>query len=167
MINKKAQEEITGFVLVVVIVSILFVIVFGIFVRSRGNIEYTNDKEISSFLNAVMQETSDCTNNDNYLRVSELLKECNDNKNFECSGVKVCDKLKSDFASRIEESWNFNETGLRKGYILNSTYFAKNARSSENVLQISKGTCQKSYTGALTDVVTSSGIVKIDLKICF
>ena len=54
-LNKKAQEEMVGFVLIVVIVAIIVVIFLGISLRnSEGDIGDESEK-IGSFINALSQ----------------------------------------------------------------------------------------------------------------
>ena len=59
-INKKGQEEIVGFVLVIVLVAVIFLIFVGIFVRQDSNSTRQESIEVYQFLDSFMQQTSEC-----------------------------------------------------------------------------------------------------------
>jgi len=75
--RKKAQQEIVGFVLIVLIVTIIGIVLLVMSI-GRGDKKVQNSVEISNLLEAGMYYTSDCATNyaPYYLEVQELIKQC-------------------------------------------------------------------------------------------
>ena len=57
--NRSAQEEMVGFVVIVVIVSIALLILLGFLLRGSGK-SAVESFEIENFIQSVMQYTTDC-----------------------------------------------------------------------------------------------------------
>jgi len=75
--GKKAQEEIVGFVLIIVLVAVIAVIFLGISLRQPSTANAQQSTEISSFLNSISSYTSDCEEyKDNYKSVKQLIAGC-------------------------------------------------------------------------------------------
>ena len=53
--NRKAQEEIVGFVLIVVIVAIIFLVFLGIMIRQPGEVTSKESRDVSQFLGSMME----------------------------------------------------------------------------------------------------------------
>lgn len=114
--RRKAQEEIAGFMAVMLVVAIIFLVFLGIFVR-RGGTEQTQSTEVSQFLNSMVEFTSSCSldNGLSFKQIDDLAVECN--KGSVCSsGEPACDVLKSSVKEIIESSWHFSSESPEKDY---------------------------------------------------
>src|SRR3989344_58350 len=124
--NKKAQEEIVGFVLIILIVSVVLLVFLGIFLRKDTN--KTGDSEVSQFLDSISETTTECSFNGgySYIKYSELIASCNEGKI--CSSGGACDILKNVTKNLIESSWNFSPTnGPKTGYRFEAFFEAENS----------------------------------------
>ena len=65
---KRAQEEMVGFALIVIIVSVILVIFLGFSLRDQGK-ENVESYEVESFIQSFLQYTSECRDNFNFLSV--------------------------------------------------------------------------------------------------
>lgn len=102
--KKRAQEEIIGFVLVVVLVIIISIIFLGIMLRNHGTIEIQNSEELSSFISSVYYLTTECKKSEIYYQaIGDLIVECSENK--QCSdGQSSCEVLESTLKKAIQSS---------------------------------------------------------------
>ena len=90
--NKKAQHEILGFVLIVLIVSIIGVIFLSISI-AKGKGQKQNSVEISNFLESAMYYTTDCAISSfpKYQELQDLIKKCYDSPNQRCISRDNCE----------------------------------------------------------------------------
>lgn len=105
-----------GFVLIMLVVAVIFVVFLGIYLRKNANAEPVDSVEISQFLEAAFQYTTTCRISGNLLSVKELITRCQEGK--DCVGEKSCDVLRETFIDLIESSWRFEENSPTKGYQL-------------------------------------------------
>jgi len=88
MINKRAQQEMVGFVLIVILVTIIGLILLTVFINKK---ETRTTAEVSNLLQAVMYYTSDCYSQNNEPKeVEDLINECNRNPNKKCYAEPIC-----------------------------------------------------------------------------
>ena len=74
--NKKAQEEMVGFALIMIIVMIIVLIILGFaLTRSKGVEE--KDFQLTGFIEASLQVTTDCKFNDEFLTIRGMVHQCN------------------------------------------------------------------------------------------
>ena len=112
--NKLGQEEMVGFALIVVIVSIILLIFLSFYLRSSSNVEIQS-YEADGFVQSVLQYTSDCEQYDEFLSVQNLIFDC-DNKE-KCSDDRdACDVLNKTLEEICYISWNVGEDTYIKGY---------------------------------------------------
>lgn len=118
--KKKGQEEMVGFVAIMLVVAIAFLIFLGIYLRKGPSTEVENF-EISQFLESSFEVTTDCrlSSTRDPSDMGELIRSCSANSANTCypSGKEVCDEVKESMMVLIESSWNFNETSPEKGYL--------------------------------------------------
>ena len=171
-INRRAQEEMVGFVMIVVIVAIVFLIFLGIFIRNRAPSTNNNAQDLSQFLDSVMEYTSDCVVNEpSYARVGELVSYCN-SKDLCGNGNSSCNVLNETLGNIFNaslEMLNIGQDRPYSGYVLNMTY-NENVSSwvSREFLIKSYGNCSSSYRGS-KDYLTPAdrGIIVSSFKICY
>jgi hypothetical protein len=174
-INNRGQHEIVGFVLIVLIVSIVGVIFLSI---SLGNPEpdKQNSIEISNLLGAIMHHTTKCAINfiPEYKNVQDLIRECYKDKSGnlkECvNGEKVCNNLKIELKDILDKSLDVGIDGINKGYNIN-IYFNSDDNNNELILNFYEGNfnnCSSIVGGGHSIPVSSFGfgIIETELKVC-
>jgi len=100
--NKKAQEEMVGFVLIVVIIVVIGVIVLGISLKKGGG-SSIESKEIDSFLSSVSDFTTECEIQAKYQSIEKLVNQC-DKKEVCTDGKSACDVLEQTLNEIMEHS---------------------------------------------------------------
>lgn len=173
MINKKSQHEIVGFVLIVLIVSIVGVI-FLSFAIGRGE-SRESSVEISNLLQASMYYTTDCAINfiPQYREGQDLIKECFKNPELKCLNEKsVCDSLKDNLKKIIDESLRVDPNSDNKAYRLH-IYFVSlyNEDDKEEILSFEEGVFSdcKTIPGGTHSISVSRfeyGTINIELEVC-
>mgnify|MGYP006284139767 CR=1 FL=1 len=166
--NKKGQEEMVGFVMIVVLVAIVFVILLGILVnRTGGDGIEQESRDVYQYLESVMEYTTDCAISFEpaYSEVRDLVGECYDNPGGDCtSGENVCVALNRTLKNLFESSWNVGENSSYKGYIFEVVYVNNDRESSE--LVIKEGTCEGNFVGAEILVPSYPGTLINSFSLC-
>lgn len=121
MMNKRAQEEMIGFVLIVIIIAVILLVFLSISLKKSS--KYPDSPEIDSFLQVLSYYTSDCVADyePNYLEIRSLIKECSMNS-LCLDGRSACDALNTTLSEIVEASWPVGPDYPNKGYSLNITY---------------------------------------------
>ena len=137
--NKRAQEEIVGFAVIVVIVAviILFFLVFSL----SSDRETEESYEIQSFLQAATAYTSNCGDKSEFLPVSKLIAVCY--REERCNNEEYsCDVLNETLVGLIAESWPIGPDFPTKGYKLEAI------APDKTIISISSGNATNVYKGA-------------------
>lgn len=148
-INKKAQEEMLGFALIIILVAVIMLVFLGISVRSPQK-EGVESYEVESFIQAVLQYHTDCakTYETNFLEVQDLIFSCSNQE--QCLDERQsCDVLNSTLRNIIDENWQAGPDRPVKGYEVNIT------RNEESLLSFTGGNLTQSYKGSSQDFVKS------------
>ena len=171
--NKKSQQEIVGFVIIVVLVAIIAVVFLGIFLRQRPEV-VTDDVEINNFLSAAIKYTSDCYRDEEtkFKNLGELLGDCYALKS--CSdGRTCCDVANSTFTALLDSLWKASDQGAVKYYKL-SFYYTQNISDNDakiplsGLVSISKGDltgCVNNRAGR-KEISHGDGDIVIEMQIC-
>jgi hypothetical protein len=168
----RAQHEMVGFMLIVVIVSVIGVI-FLSFTLGRGEALPQTHIEISNLLQSAMHYTSDCAVNfiPQYKDGQDLIKSCY--RNERClDGRTSCAAMNDTFQKIIGESLSVDEKGLNKAYSLNMYYQSIDEGSiSDPLLNISEGrftncTSQVGGNHALLISSIGTGTIFVELDVC-
>jgi cell division protein FtsX len=115
MKNKKGQEEMVGFVLIVVLVSVILLILVA-FMLLKTNETSVESYEAESFLQALLQHTTNCENVYEEMSIRETIFSCINNQ--ECINEKdSCKILEETIKNLIETSWSTKERPI-KGFFL-------------------------------------------------
>jgi hypothetical protein len=115
MISKKAQEEMLGFGLIVIIISVIILIFVSFALKSnRGDIQ--ESYEINSFVQVLLQYTTDCEDNLEFLKTQRLIFHCAEER--KCLDERdSCEVLDETIDSIMKEVWRI-ENRPEKGYSL-------------------------------------------------
>lgn len=133
--NKKAQHEITGFVLIVLVVAILGLIFLSL-ILTRGETQTKTSIEISSFLQSSMYYTSDCEEQYKYLDLEDLIKECYKDNSTKClDNRNICKVLNNSLNELIIKGFNINKNALNKDYNLNIYFKSNSTQPREEIMK--------------------------------
>lgn len=166
-LNKKAQEEMVGFVLIVVIVAVIFLVFLGISLMNDKSVS-KGSKEISQFLDSTMRYTTGCALNyvPAYASVGDLIKKCYESGDMPCvSGENVCEALDKTLKEIVGASWNIGSESVYKGYKFESVY-DNNSSERKSILMISEGNCSGDYRASESYISSSPGIIISSFKLC-
>ena len=164
-IKKRGQEEIVGFVLIMVIVAVVFLIFLGITLR-KGGVSKRESSEVYQFLESSMEYTSDCAIRfvPDYSTMGELFEECYGG--MRCIDERdACEVLEQEMRSLLDSSWNVGPDGLVKGYEFISSY--ENEETSEQILSIQTGNCNNTIKGASYLIPAFPGKIQNTLSVCY
>ncbi|OIO81813.1 hypothetical protein AUJ84_00245 [Candidatus Pacearchaeota archaeon CG1_02_32_132] len=161
---KRGQEEIVGFVMIMLVMVIVLLIFLGLSFRNKDT-GTRDSKEIYQFLESMGEYTTGCQiRNSEYADLGELFERCwsNDNcLNDEDSCVVLNKTLKDIF----ENSWNVGPEAIIKGYEFTSLY--KSGDNEEKIVSLSFGICEKSIIGADYFLPAFPGRITNTLKLCY
>lgn len=153
--SKKAQEELIGFGVIVVLVAVilLFFLAFSLKNSSKENV---GSYEVNSFIQSFLQYTTDCSKNyeTDYLPIQKVIFGCaNDEKCFD--EKDMCGILDSESKRIIGQSWEVGENKSIKGYEL------KINSESEEILKLKKGNITQNYKTGVQDFSKSGSLVEV------
>ena len=171
--DKRAQQEILGFVLIVLLVTIIGVVFLSFSIGKSRPTKQTS-AEISNFLEASMYHTTGCAVNyiPQYREVQDLIKECYKNPEQKClNGFGVCTELETTLKTLIDKSLQVSEESPNKAYNLRIYYSSLNSLNETfDILLLEEGiyqNCSSNPGGSHSIAVTlSSGIINTELEVC-
>ena len=156
-LDKKGQEEIVGFVVIIVIVGVIILILLGFLLNSPDE-SAVESYEVESFIDSMLQYTTNCESQLEYLSVQKLIAYC-ENEGICLDGEDSCDILNSTIKEIIENGWNVNEQSAVKAYEFNIF------NEENQIFLIEKGNKTSSYKGSYQDFVRSGKEYKVSLMI--
>jgi hypothetical protein len=171
--SKRSQQEILGFVLIVVLVTVMGVVFLSFSIGKSKPTKQTS-AEISNLLEASMYHTTDCAVNyvPQYREVQDLIKECYKNPEQQClNGLGVCHVLESTLKDLIDQSLKISEDSPNKAYNLKIYYTSLNSLNETiDILLLQEGifkNCSSKPGGNhLIAVTLSSGTINTELEVC-
>jgi len=167
--RKKGQEEIVGFVLIVVLIAVVFVIFLGIKLRNSEPTQKESEI-IYQFLESSMEQTTDCVlrPNGKNLVMNELIKECHFTDNTCISTKSSCETSKDTMKGILEATWKVGEEYPYKGYELNVNYDynSSSGEKNEEIFSIIEGNCNNTYIGNSYWISAFPGSIILEAKLC-
>jgi hypothetical protein len=154
--GKGGQEEMVGFALIIIFVSIilLFLLVFYLRGHNRQGIE---SYEVNSFIQSFLHYTTDCEDYFGGIEVRKLIFKCNDG--IQClDGRNSCDVLEETLKDIAGESWPFGPDRPVKGYEL------KIITNSKETLSLQQGNQTNNFRGAMQDFTIAPDSVEVSFK---
>jgi hypothetical protein len=167
--RKKGQEEIVGFVVIVVLVSIVLLVFLGIIIRQDSSAGELESVELFQFLESSMEYTSSCATSyvPDYSSLGELLEKCQSGEGICTSGERPCDVLERTFEEILDDSYFTSEDGEVKGYEFRSEYNERGSDLTEELILIEMGECtNRSVIGSELPTFAYSGTIVSSLKLC-
>jgi len=157
MRSKKGQEEMIGFAIIIILVSVGLLILLSFFIRSptKGN---TESYQVESFIQSSLQYTSDCENDIEFLSLQNLIIAC-DNKEKCLNSRDSCDVLNSTVVDLINSGWNVGNQSVVKGYNLKITI------NGQDKLTIKEGNETSNSKGGFQDFARSGSNYEVSLNV--
>lgn len=139
--SRKAQEEMVGFAMIVIIVAII-ILIFISFSINRNVQEPLESYEVNSFISSTLQYTSDCQDYISYLSLQKVILKCADKEKC-LDGKEACEVLNETLIQITQSSWKLERGGLTKGYVLNIT------EKEKSIYLIKEGNLTSNYKGSM------------------
>ncbi len=166
---RKAQEEVMGFVLIVVLLVIVGVIFLGIRLRNPEPVQRESEL-ISKFIESSMEQTTNCKTSEsgNFLTIDSLIRECYTYDNECISGEKSCDIVENTLKNILNATWQVGPDFPFKGYEIKINYYLNlsEQQQSDNILNLSLGLCEKSYSGSSYGIPEPPGSINTEIRLC-
>jgi hypothetical protein len=156
--RSKAQQEMVGFVLIVLIVMIAMFIFLVL--SLRGHDEPTNSLEVQNMLDSIFKMTTDCAPvfEPQYNDFEALFKTC-------YAGAR-CKNLDEPACAYLNETLTDILEQLAKTKLVINAYSLDFYSDEEGLLRISSGNCTGNELSALKTISKDSQMLHVKLKIC-
>jgi hypothetical protein len=167
--NKKGQNEIVGFVMIVVIVVIIGLFLLAFYLRHES--ARTESKNVRNFLKASLSYTTPCTVDIEPLKIREVAKRCYEKKT--CGEKDSCALLNETFSELLEQTWKINSNRPVNSYDLDIYYREKSGEGeeeeikNEEMLVLKQGNCTGAKTGAKEFFRHGMGDIFLELELCY
>ena len=160
---KKGQQEIVGFVLIVVLVVVGLMVFLLISVRDSP--EQEKSVEVGNMLDSLMKHTTECAivYEPDYDDFEDLFKSCHQGDGCSNLGVDACDYLNESLRAVLEGMFA-TESSRVTAYQLD--FFVKDDNGEEGLLRIFEGNCTGAVSSAQRSIVSSSNDLIIRMKVC-
>ena len=151
MIKKFGQEEMVGFALIMIIVAII-ILVFVALSITKPQEEGVNSYEVESFLQALLQQTTDCDDYQGYLSVQDVIFRCK-SEGYCTDGRNTCDILNTTLEEITSNFWNKQE-GYRLAILA----------GEEIMVDLKVGNISNTYKGAVQRFSASGETLQVSFK---
>lgn len=158
--NKKAQEEIVGFAVIVIIVAVIMLFLLVFYLRSPQK-ESVESYEVNSFIQSFLHYTTDCEDYSGGMDVQELIFECNSNELCVNDERNSCDVLNSTLKDMAKKSWSTGADRPVKGYEL------KIMSNSEELISLKEGNVTGNYKGAVQPFARRGESLNISFRVYY
>lgn len=159
-VRHRGQQEIAGFVLIVVLVIVALMVFLVISLRNSG--ETGESVEVSNILDAIMKHTSDCAivYEPDYDNFEDLFKSCYQGKRCKNLQVDACDYL-NESLNDVLDAMVVSESAI---FSYQLDFFVKDG---EGLFRIIGGNnCTGRIIGAQRSVISDSESLIIRMQIC-
>jgi len=157
--NKKSQEEMVGFVLIMIIVAVILVVFLG-FSLSNSKKETVESYEAESFMQAILQYTTECRSDLGELSVQRTIFECYEGKSC-LDGREACAVLNSTLRDILDESWKIEEGSPITGYEF------RIASEDEEIEYVTEGEVSENSKGSYQSLSKSGNDIDIFFTIYY
>ena len=146
-IKSRGQEEMVGFALIIIIVSVIILILLGFSLNKNG--QNIKSYEAQSFIESALQYTTTCQNNFGNVQVIDLITMCMQGppgQGQTCNdGESSCTVLNSTLSGILSTSWPVAQGSVVKGYYLDIN------TTSGDIVNIKVGNTTGSSQGTIQD----------------
>ncbi|MFH1249280.1 MAG: hypothetical protein V1660_03950 [archaeon] len=170
--TRKAQEEILGFVLIILVVGIISLVFLGLALQKPP--KTNQDKQVENLVNSMLAYTTNCALYvPQYETVSDLIKSCYA-KDYCSDGRDTCTELKSVMASMIQTSiGSLTVDRPVKSYEFNISYSEKQSggmtsrKPDASILYLRNGVSSGTSIGSQQFLPLDEGNIAISLKLWY
>lgn len=154
MKTRRAQEEIVGFAVIILLVIVIGVVLFVIsFNKSSSG---KTSLEVSDFLYSSFLYSVDCQQQ--IENINDLILACY--KNEQCDNESSC-QLLEDTYKKMLESFRAGEDSKYKAY------FFKINGGEQSLVYLEKGNSTRNSLGSSVKVITSEEAINVSLKLYY
>jgi hypothetical protein len=157
--SNKGQEEMVGFVLIVIIVSVALLILLWFLLRSPSASAVEN-YQVESFIQASLQYTSSCESEIEFLPLEDLIVSCQ-HGNACLDGTDSCEILNSTAKDLVKNGWNTNNGSAVKGYVFSIAF------NGQESFKLAEGNKTSDYKGAFQDFAKGGENYEVSVKIYY
>jgi hypothetical protein len=151
--SKKAQEEMVGFVIIVVLIIIIGVVFLGFSLRQTTQSVQHQESVMQDTMYAMLAYSSCGTD------MRELVKDCYVQPNRECDGTMVCEHVEEVFSDILDATLGEDlANSYIHGYRLNMSV------SALELIYLEKGNFTGNYFGALIPIQVSGQDIDFNLR---
>lgn len=168
---KKAQEEMVGFVLIVVIITIISLVFLGFSLRQKPEPE--SNVQVDNLLSAILAYTTDCALYvPQYETVRDLIKSCYYEERC-ANGKDACKELKDVTYNLLDAAkGDLGKERPVKAYEINVSYSAKQEgfkirQEHAPIAYVSNGACTGTSIGTQQFIPLETGNIVLSLKFCY
>ncbi len=111
---KKAQEEMVGFALIIIVVSVILLVFLGFSLKNNQK-ESVESYEVESFIQSTLQYTTTCEDNFEPLSMQKVIYQCESGQSC-LNGENPCQVMNSELGSLVNTSWKTGAERPVKGY---------------------------------------------------
>lgn len=157
--NKKGQEEMVGFALIMIIVAIIALVLLA--VTSKKPVTADESRELANFLNGMSYYTTNCSSSGEMLSMKELIRACLREEKCD-DGKYACEIMNKTLKPIVETS--FPESGKVSGY---SFSIEHNSTVVKNILTFGNLSCNGNMRGAELYYPANPGTITITMQGCY
>ena len=151
---KKAQEEMVGFAVIIVIVAVILLVFLRLTINNSQK-EPVESYEVESFIQSFLYYTTECKDvSGNSLSVQKLIFSCYSRKM--CEGAYACQVLNSTLKGIVDEAWKTGENSPTKGYELKI-----DSEDGLSPITLKEGNITKNYKGSMQELSKSGNTINI------
>ncbi len=164
---KKGQEELVGFVMIVIIVAVVLLVLLSIGLR-RSAPEPVDSVELNHFLQSSMVVTSDCSllSAIDRAQMSELLRACVDGRTC-FDGTSTCEAVLEGFSELLDAGWQVGPDRPYTAYTFESSYFPSGGGAPEQLVMLTAGdNCTGSTRGGSHISPARFGTIATTFEVC-
>ena len=162
MKNKRGQQEIVGFVLIVVLVMVGLMVFLVISLRDAS--EDKGSLEVKHMLDALMKHTTECAvvYEPDYDNFEDLFKSCHQGDQCGNLNRSACEYLNESLRAVVGDMIASEATV--SSYQID--FFLKDGDGQQGLLQIIEGNCMGNVNAAQRSIVSDSDSLIIRMRIC-
>lgn len=169
MKNKKAQEEMVGFVALVIIVAVVALVFLALLIRN----EKTSFDSIlvQQFSESLLYTTNECVlgNSIQLASFAELFDACYNSPLMQCStGENSCEYLNKTIPLLLRKTWNINNQSAFIGASIKAVFKDRISSEEKEFFSYSEGNCKSSSVGGESILPDSRklGNIVVRARIC-
>ncbi len=156
---KKAQEEMVGFALIIVIVAVLALIL--LIIAGRKPVAPDESRELANFLNSIAQYTTECSESGSPYSVKEVIRACVGEAQCQ-NGKAACKVMNATLQPLLDAAFPID--GKVKSYYFTLSY---NHTEIKRILALGNMSCTGAKKGAEFFYPSNPGTLTMALEGCY